>query len=197
MTIPNTESTLAAALGVSGTLSPRKGLFPITPLTMIWRRMLTPADSLLSAVTTQAGIALAERTIAVAEGQWVTLDAAGNAVVANSDTPGGSTGLAWPVFSGGDRFDPKGGITVLHGQWVADTSFFDDGAVYAPGTLLKLNVVGGPVSVQGVAGQQGALTPLGALTAAELAKTVARVERTPFGTSSETPSGTLRVQKLW
>src|SRR3990172_11210154 len=124
MVIQNTESTLAAALGVSGTLSARRGLFPITPLTMIWRRNFEPADALLSAITTQAGIALAERTIAVDEGQWVTLDTTGKAVVADSGSGGASMGLAWPVFSGGDRLDPKGGITVLHGKWVAHTSYF-------------------------------------------------------------------------
>lgn len=195
MTTPNTESTLAAALGVSGTMSPRVGLHPITPLTMIWRRMLTPADSLLSALATQAGIALAERTIAVQEGQWVTLDASGNAIVAASDAGPGVTGMAWPVFSGGDRFDPKGGITVLHGKWVADTSFFDQAGVYAAGTLLQVCAAAG-VTVQGVASQAGALTPVTVTTVALGLTVVARCERPAFGTSSENPAGTIRVASL-
>jgi hypothetical protein len=194
MPIQNTESTLAAALGVSGTLSPRKGLFPITPLTMIWRRQFEPADALLSAVTTQGGIALAERTIALEEGQWVTLDTSGKAVVADSGSGGASTGLAWPVWSGGDRLDPKGGVTVLHGKWVAHTSYFDDGGVYAVGTLLK--VAAGAVTVQGVAGKTGALTPVSGITAAELAKVVAVVERTAFGTSTDTPSGIMQIRSV-
>lgn len=82
MPIQNTDTTLAREFGVSGTLSARKGLFPVTPLTMVWRRMLEPADALLSAVGVQAGIALAERTINVLEGQWVTLDSSGKTILA-------------------------------------------------------------------------------------------------------------------
>lgn len=196
MPIQNLETSLAAALGVSGTLSARRGLFPITPLTMIWRRQITPADALLSAVTTQAGIALAERTVSVAEGQWVTMDASGNAVIADSAAGPGATGLAWPVFSGGDRLDMKGGLTVLHGKWVAHTSFFDQAGVYAVGTLLKVNDASAPVSVQGVAGINGALTPIGAMSATENAKAVARVERTAFGIAPETPNGTIQISAL-
>lgn len=186
MVIQNTESTLAAALGVSGTLSPRKGLFPITPLTMIWRRMLTPADALLSAVTTQAGSALAERTINLAEGQWVTFDASGNAIVA----PDATTLPAHPVWSGGDRLDPKGGITVLHGPWIADTSYFVDTGTYAVGTLLQIATG----SVQGVAAQSGALEDITLAAVGDVHKVVARVERTPFGVSAETPNGTMRIR---
>jgi hypothetical protein len=196
MPITNLETALAAALGVSGTLSARRGLFPITPLTMIWRRQVTPADALLSAVTTQAGIALAERTVAVAEGQWVSLDSSGNAVIADSALGGGSTGLAWPVFSGGDRLDMKGGLTVLHGKWVAHTSFFDQAGTYAVGTLLKVNDASAPVTVQGVAGINGALQPIGAPSATENLKVVARVERTAFGVAPETPAGTLQVSAV-
>ena len=185
MVIQNTESTLASALNVSGTLSPRKGLFPITPLTMIWRRQLTPADALLSAVTTQAGIALAEQTISIDEGQWVTLDSLGNAIVA----PNSTTLPAWPAFSGGDRFDPKGGITVLHGKWVVDTSYFDQDGVYAVGTFLQI----GTGTVQGVAGKTGALTPIVPVAFGDLIKIVARVERTPYGVGSETPAGIMRI----
>jgi hypothetical protein len=189
MVIQNTESTLAAALGVSGTLSPRLGLFPITPLTMIWRRMFTPADALLSAVTTQAGSALAERTIAVNEGQWVTLDASGNAIVA----PNGTTLPAWPVWSGGQRLDPKGGITVLHGAWVADTSYFVDTGTYGVGTPLIIATG----SVQGVGAQTGALEDTTVTAdATTLFPVVARVERTPFGVSSETPNGTMRIRAV-
>lgn len=189
MPISNTESTLAAALGVSGTLSPRKGLYPVTPLTMIWRRNFTPADALLSAVTTQAGIALAERTIALDEGQWVTLDSSGNCIVA----PSATTLPAWPVFSGGDRLDPKGGVTVLHGAFVADTSYFDQAGVYAVGTLLQ---VSGSVTVQGVAGKTGALTPITIAAVGDIHKVVARVERPVFGVSAETPAGVLRIQRM-
>jgi hypothetical protein len=188
MPIQNTESTLAAALGVSGTLSARKGLFPVTPLTMIWRRMLEPADALLSAVGVQAGMALAERTIAVNEGQWVTLDSSGKAIVA----PNAAVGALGPVFSGGDRLDPKGGITVLHGAWVADTSYFDQAGVYAVGTLLQI----GTATVQGVAGQTGALTPITPAAVGDIFKVVAVVERAPFGVSAETPAGTMRIRRI-
>ena len=189
MPIQNTESTLPAALGVSGTLSPRRGIFPVTPLTMIWRRMLEPADALLSAVGLQGGLALAERTIAVNEGQWVTLDTSGKAVVA------GSAAIApvGPVWSGGDRLDPKGGITVLHGAWVADTSYFDQGGTYAVGTLLQIS---GSVTVQGVAGQTGALTPITIAAATDIFKVVAVVERAPYGTSVDTPAGILRIRRV-
>jgi hypothetical protein len=188
MPITNTESTLAAALGVSGTLSPRRGLFPVTPLTMIWRRNFEPADALLSAVTTQAGVALAERTIAVSEGQWITLDTAGKAILA----PDATTLPAWPAFSGGDRLDPKGGITVLHGPWVADTSFFDSTGVYAVGTLLQV----GTGTVQGVAATGSCLKPITIAAATDIFKVVARVERTPYGVSSETPAGIMRIKSV-
>lgn len=187
MPIQNTESTLAAALGVSGTMSARKGLFPVTPLTMIWRRQIEPADALLSAVTTQAGIALAERTIAIAEGQWVGLDANGRGIVAPNDSiPVG------PAFSGGDRFDPKGGITVLHGPWVADTSFFDTATPLAAGDLVKV----GTGTVQGVAATAGCLVKNVVAAFGDVLKTVGIVERAPFGVASETPSGTIRVRRL-
>jgi hypothetical protein len=196
MPITNLETSLAAALGVSGTLSARRGLFPITPLTMIWRRPIAPADALLSAITTQAGIALAERTVSVAEGQWVTMDASGNAVIADSVLGAGATGLAWPVFTGGDRLDMKGGLTVLHGKWVAHTSFFDQAGVYAVGTLLKVNDAAAPVTVQGVAGINGALTPIGAMSATENARVVARVERTPIAIAPETPAGIIQISAV-
>lgn len=189
MPIQNTESTLPAALGVSGTLSPRRGVFPITPLTMIWRRMVEPADALLSAVGVQGGVALAERTIAVDEGQWVKLDSSGKAVVAGA----GDVGALGPVWSGGDRLDPKGGLTVLHGPWVADTSYFDQGGTYAAGTLLQIS---GSVTVQGVAGKTGALTPLTISAAGDVLKAVAVVERGPFGTSVDTPAGILRIRRI-
>lgn len=190
MPIQNSETTMANALGVSGTASPRKGLFPITPLTMVWRRMLTPADSLLSAITTQAGIALGERTISLDEGQWVTLDASGNAVVADSASGGAATGLAWPVWSGGDRLDPKGGVTVLHGRsWVAHTSYFDETGTYAVGTLLQI----GTGTVQGVAGKTGVLKPISPASVADLSKVVAVVEKPPFAVSSETPAGIIQI----
>lgn len=189
MVIQNTETTLAAALGVSGTLSPRLGLFPITPLTMIWRRMFNPADALLSAVTTQAGSALAERNINVAEGQWVTLDATGNAIIA----PNATNLPAWPTWSGGQRLDPKGGITVLHGAWVADTSYFVDNGTYVVGTFLQINTG----SVQGVAAQTGALEDVTITADATiLATVVARVERPPFGVAAETPNGTMRIRAV-
>jgi len=189
MPITNTESTLAAALGVSGTLSARRGLFPVTPLTMIWRRNLEPADALLSAITTQAGIALAERTIAVNEGQWLTLDSSGKAVVA----PAAALTPLGPAFSGGDRLDPKGGVTVLHGAWVADTSYFNDAGSYAVGTLLQIS---GSVTVQGVAAQTGALTPITIAAATDIFKVVAVVERPPFGVAPETPTGVMRIRRL-
>lgn len=188
------ESTLAAAFGVSGTMSSRKGLFPITPLTMIWRRMLTPDDTLLSAVGLQAGIALAERTVSLEEGQWVTLNSSGNAIVADSGSGGGATGLAWPVFSGGDRLDMKGGITVLHGSWVADTSYFDDNGAYSAGTLLQ--VATGTKTVQGVASKTGALTSIVPSTVAHLMTVVARVEKPPFGISTDTPTGVMRISRV-
>lgn len=188
------ESTLAAAFGVSGTMSSRKGLFPVSPLTMIYRRMLTPDDTLLSAIGLQAGIALAERTVSLEEGQWVTLNSSGNAIVADSGSGGGATGLAWPVWSGGDRLDMKGGIAVLHGPFVADTSYFDDGGTYAAGTLLQ--VATGTKTVQGTAGKTGALTSIVPSTVAHLMTVVARVEKAPFGTSSDTPSGVMRIHRV-
>lgn len=195
MTISNQESTLAATLGVSGTMSGRAGIKPIAPLTMIWRRMLQPADALLSSVTTQADIALAERTVSVNEGQWVTLDSSGNAINAASDTGPGATGLAWPCFGGGDRFDGKGGITVLHGAWVADTSYFDQGGTYAPGTMLQVCAAAG-VTVQGVATQKGALTSITVTTVAHLMTVVAICERAPFGITAELPAGSIRVRSV-
>lgn len=188
MPISASESALAREFGVSGTLSPRKGLFPITPLTMIWRRQLEPADALLSAVTTQAGIALAERTINVQEGQWVTLDTAGKAILA----PNAAVGAIGPVWSGGDRLDPKGGITVLHGAWVADTSFFNQLGTYAVGTLLQI----GTGTVQGVGGVAACLTDITPAAVADIFKVVAVVERTPYGTSTDTPAGVMRIRRI-
>jgi hypothetical protein len=188
MPIQNTESTLAAALGVSGTLSARRGLFPVTPLTMLWRRMVEPADALLSAVGIQAGMALAERTIAVDEGQWANLDATGKAIVAAN----AAIAPIGPIWSGGDRFDGKGGLTVIHGAFVADTSYFDQAGVYAVGTLLQI----GTATVQGVAGKTGALTPIVPAAVADIFKVVAVVERAPFGVSSETPAGTIRIRRI-
>lgn len=189
MPIQNTDTTLAREFGVSGTLSPRKGLFPVTPLTMVWRRMLEPADALLSAVGVQAGIALAERTINVLEGQWVTLDTAGKAILA----PNAAVGAIGPVWSGGDRLDPKGGITVLHGAWVADTSFFaTEGAPYVVGTLLQI----GTGTVQGVGGVAACLTSIAPAAAADIFKVVAVVERAPYGVSADTPSGVMRIRRI-
>ncbi len=189
MVIQNTETTLAAALGVSGTLSPRVGLHPITPLTMIWRRTLPPADALLSPVGVQAGSALAERTINLNEGQWVTEDADGNLIVAAD----GTAIPAWPVWSGGDRLDPKGGVTVIHGAWIADTSYFVDTGTYAAGTPLIIATG----SVQGTAGQSGALEDTTVTAdATTLAPVVAKVLRPPFGTSAETPNGVMRIRAV-
>lgn len=188
MPIANQESTLAAELGVSGTVTRSPGLYPVTPLSMVWRRQIEPADSLLSALTTQGGIALAERTVAVKEGQWVTLDSTGKAVVAADAT----TLPCWPVWSGGDRLDPKGGLTVLHGPFVADTSYFDKDGSYAVGTLLQI----GTANVQGVAAQAGCLTPVTISAVGDVYKVVARVERTPFGVGSEIPNGALRIQRI-
>ncbi len=194
MTVAASESTLAAAFGVSGTMSSRKGVFPITPLTMIWRRMLQPADTLLSAVGLQAGIALAERSCSVIEGQWLTLDTDGNAVVGDSGSGGAATGLAWPLFGDGGRFDVKGGLTVLHGPFVCQTSYFDDGGTYNVGTLLQ--VATGTKTVQGTTGQTGALTSIVPTTVAQLMTVVARVEKPAFGVSSDVPSGCLQISRL-
>lgn len=188
MPIQNTDTTLAREFGVSGTLSPRKGLFPVTPLTMVWRRMLEPADALLSAVGVQAGIALAERTINVLEGQWVTLDSSGKAILA----PDAAVGAIGPVWSGGDRLDPKGGITVLHGAWVADTSFFDQLGAYAVGTLLQI----GTGTVQGAAATAACLKPIAPAAVADIFKVVAVVERAPYGVSSDTPAGVMRIRRI-
>jgi len=187
MPIQNTDTTLAREFGVSGTLSPRKGLFPVTPLTMIWRRQLEPADALLSAVGVQASIALAERTINVQEGQWVTLDTSGKAILA----PDAAIGAVGPVWSGGDRLDPKGGITVLHGPWVADTSFFDQTGVYAVGTLLQI----GTGTVQGVAATGSCLKPITLAAVGDIFKVVAVVERGPYGVCADTPAGVLRIRR--
>jgi hypothetical protein len=191
MTTPNTESTLAIALGVSGVITPRAGISPITPLTMIWRRQLTPADALLSAITTQAGSALAERTVNVLEGQWLTLDASGNAVIADAASGGGAQGLAWPCWSGGSRMDLKGGLTVLHGSYVADTSFFDSTGSYAVGTMLQI----GTGTVQGAVGTTGCLKPITIAAVADLIKVVARVERAPYGVSPQCPAGLIRISR--
>ena len=188
MTIANSESTLAAALGVSGTMSARLGLFPITPLTMIWRRQLTPSNTLLSAVTTQAGIALAETTVAVVEGQWVTLDSSGNAIIA----PNAAIAPLGPVFSDGSRFDLKGGITILHGPWVAQTSYFDQGGSYSVGTLLEI----GTATVQGAASSTGTVTPITLSAVGDIFKVVAAVERPPFATDPATPAGCLQIRRL-
>jgi hypothetical protein len=188
MPIQNTESTLAAALGVSGTLSARKGLHPVTPLTMVWRRMVEPADALLSAVGIQGGMALAERTIAVQEGQWANLDSSGKAIIAAN----AAIAPLGPIWSGGDRFDGKGGLTILHGAFVADTSFFDQAGTYAVGTLLQI----GTATVQGVAAQAGALTPITIAAVGDIFKVVAVVERAPFGVAAETPAGTIRIRRI-
>jgi hypothetical protein len=124
------------------------------------------------------------------------MDASGNAVIADSVLGAGATGLAWPVFTGGDRLDMKGGLTVLHGKWVAHTSFFDQAGVYAVGTLLKVNDAAAPVTVQGVAGINGALTPIGAMSATENARVVARVERTAIAIAPETPAGILQISSV-
>lgn len=188
MPIQNTDTTLAREFGVSGTLSPRKGLFPVTPLTMVWRRMLEPADALLSAVGVQAGIALAERTINVQEGQWVTLDSSGKAILA----PDAAIGAIGPVWSGGDRLDPKGGITSIQGAWVADTSFFDSAGAYAVGTLLQI----GTGTVQGVAATAACLKPITVAAVGDIFKVVAIVERAPYGTSADTPAGVIRIRRI-
>jgi hypothetical protein len=189
MPIQNTDTTLAREFGVSGTLSARKGLFPVTPLTMVWRRMLEPADALLSAVGVQGGIALAERTINILEGQWVTLDSSGKAILA----PNAAVGAIGPVWSGGDRLDPKGGITTIQGAWVADTSFFaTEGAPYLVGTLLQI----GTGTVQGAAATPGCLTSIVPAAVADIFKVVAIVERGPYGTAADTPSGVMRIRRI-
>lgn len=195
MAIQNSDITLAKDFGVSGTLTPRRGLFPITPLTSIWRRNFEPADAILSAVTVQAGIALAERTISIFEGQWITLDASGKAVVATAALT--VNGMAWPVFSGGDRLDPKGGLTVLHGSWVAQTNFFDKNSSFNVGDFLQID--SGTVNINGVdTAVEGTLKPITITAdATTLARVVARVEREAIGVTSETPDGILTIHSAW
>lgn len=191
MTIPNTESTLATALGVSGTLSGRRGLYPITPLTMIWRRNFDVDDTLKSALGVQAGMALADQTINVIEGQWVTL-AAGKAVIPVGDF---ATKLAWPAFAGGDRLDPKGGITVIHGAFVADTTFFDRAGVYTVGQPLKVGT--GTVNINGVnTAVQGCLKVANPAVLADVVQQVAVVEQIPYGVGPDTPDGILRIMRV-
>lgn len=187
MAIQNTENTLAAALGVSGVVSRPPGIYPVTPLTMVYRRQVTPADALFSAVSTQAGVALAEQTLSLKEGQWVMLDSSGNAIVATDAT----TAAIGPVWSGGDRLDPKGGVTVLHGPWIAMTTYFNDAGSYAVGTFLQI----GTASVQGVAAQTGALTPITLAAFGDIFKVVAVVEKAPFGLSPEAPNGVLQIRR--
>lgn len=193
MVIQNTETSLAKAFGVSGTMSPRLGIKPISPLTMIFRRNFEPADGLLSAVTVQAGQALGVRQIIAFEGQWVTLDASGKAIIATAaNTPNGQ---AWPLFTGGDRLDPNGGVTVLHGPWIADTSFFDKNSTFAAGDFLSID--SGTVNINGVdTAVEGTLKPVTVSAVADLAKVVARVERAPIGVAPETPDGVMRIHSV-
>lgn len=179
---------VAQSFGVSGSMKPRRGLFPEVPLTMIHRRNVTPDDSIKTAAGISGGIALGTQSINVFEGQWVTLNASGNAIIATEALT--ATGLAYPVFSGGDRLDPDGGLTVLWGKWICTTSFFDKLGVYAVGTPLKVG--SGTVNINGVdTVVQGCLTP--ATLPADAAKVVALVEQGPFAVNSDTPDGVLRI----
>lgn len=184
---------VAQDLGVSGTVKPRRGFFPETPLTMIYRRNLQPDDTLKSAAAIQGGISLGNRTINLFEGQWVTINASGLAVVATAaNSP---TGLAYPAFTGGERLDPEGGLTVILGSWVATTNFFDKGGTFSAGTLLMVGA--GTVNINGSdTAVEGCLIPVDETVLAEVVRAVAQVERPPFGVNSETPDGIMQIRSI-
>lgn len=191
--VENSETALAKERGVSGTVTPKVGIKPVSPTTLYWGRPFTPADALKSALGTQGGIALGKQTLNVYGGQWITVDAAGKAIIATAANT--LTGLAWPVWGSKDRLDLDGGLTALFGKYVAETTFFDKDETFAVGDLLKVGQA--DVTIAGVATTvEGCLIKADPAVLADVAAAVARVEKTPFGVSSETPDGVLLISSL-
>lgn len=113
-------------------------LIPETSVVSFYRRNLTPADSLIVAEGLNPSPAIDLDTVNVAEGQWVTLDAAGKAIKVTNPTR-----LAFVVWVGGRRdAGAAKSITVLFGSYIAKSSVFDTtptgGGAYVAGDLLTV-----------------------------------------------------------
>ena len=149
----------------------------ITPSTMVFRRGLTVADADItttSGATNRAGnaLSLSDSVVDIVEGQWVTLDADGNATLVTTPTR-----LAYCTWAGGERLDVNTltSVTAVHGMYIAKTDQFrtDTGDVYAPGTdltvengLLRPAAAGEPVLAvaEGAASAATTAYPNGQLT---------------------------------
>jgi hypothetical protein len=113
-----------------------------TPLTMIYRRDLAVAAADItgsSGALDDNGLSLSLDTqqVNIAEGQWVTLDADGNATLVTT-----ATRLAFCVYAAGERLDVNGlgQVTGLYGKYIATTDQFDvsTGTTYAAGDELTV-----------------------------------------------------------
>jgi len=152
-------------------------------MTKVWRRNLDPDDSLFSEVPGTNGLSVTGGRLAVERGHWVQLNAAGKAVVAGF---GADAKNAWPVWSGGaGRFDAAGGITVVYGDHVAESTGFlasPTNGAYAPGIELTLRDDGNGDAV------------LDSAASGEFI--VAHVEAAPSGVSAKFPDGLLLISTL-
>jgi hypothetical protein len=113
-----------------------------TPLTMVYRRDLTVAATDITSTPGaigEGGISLSLDTdqVNIVEGQWVTLDADGNATLVTT-----ATRLAFPVYAGGERLDVNGlgTVTGIFGKHIGTTDQFDTstGTTYAVGDDLTV-----------------------------------------------------------
>jgi len=152
-------------------------------LTKVWRRNLDPDDTLFSEPAGTDGLSVTGGKLAVERGHWVQRNAAGKAVAAGF---GASAANAWPVWSGGKgRFDTVGGITVVYGDHVAESTGFlasPTNGAYAPGIELTLRDDGDGNAV------------LDSAASGEFI--VAHVEAAPSGVSVKFPDGLLEISTL-
>lgn len=109
-----------------------------TSILSFYRRSLKPADALISDAGTNPAPALDLKAINLVEGDWVSLNDAGEAVAITSVKR-----LAYPVWVGGRTDSAAAGkITVIAGPHSGKTSRFDatptGGGAYAAGELLTV-----------------------------------------------------------
>jgi hypothetical protein len=145
----------------------------LSPLSTVWLRSITADDTLVSAAGVNPVEAVDLDTLSVLTGQWVTLNAAGKAVLA------GDTDQVVSVVYVGNRNDTAEAKTVntIDGHAIIETTVFDNAGTYALGTEVMV-----------VAGQ---------LKDATVGKAVVGIcEGAKFGANTTYPNGYLRVRTL-
>ena len=106
----------------------------ITPLDRLWRRDAPAAAGALSPLADD-GISVTLNQVDLEEGDWVTIDADGEADLVGAT----SSPAAFIVFRGGtDRRDTRftEAVTLLLGTYEAFSKKFDVGGTYVNGTAL-------------------------------------------------------------